>query len=200
MNIALKRPLTAIKTFPRRNIMKNARLDTKGISRMVALGVLLLAQAGAEARDDGQRVAAAATGHAWFRHAQFQDPIVGVWNVSVDVTDCATGATIASGEAMALFAADGTRHETNATNPALRSPAFGTWRRLGKKNNEYQFAFRFFRFDAAGVNIGSQIIRHDLVLSADGTSYFSEGTTEIFDPFGNLIVIGCASATAMRFE
>ena len=80
---------------------------------------------------------------------------MGVWNVSVDITNCATGATIASREpraasreAMALFAADGTRHETNAINPALRSPAFGNWRH--PENNEYQFAFRFFGFDAAG--------------------------------------------------
>ena len=85
----------------------------------------------------------AATDHAWF-----PDPIVSVWNVSVDITNCATGATIASREAMALFAAYGTRHETNATNPALRCPTFGNWRHL--ENNEYQFAFRFFRFDAAG--------------------------------------------------
>ena len=191
MNVPLKRPLTAIKKHWR-NFMKSVRLDTKRISKIVALGVLLLIQPGAEARDDAR---AAATGHAWL-----PDPIVGAWNVRVDITNCATGATIASSEAMALFSADGTRHETNATNPALRSAAFGTWRRLGKKNNEYQFAFRFFRFDSAGVNIGSQVIRHDLVLSADGASYFSEGTTEIFDPFGNLIVIGCASATATRFE
>jgi hypothetical protein len=192
MKIALKWPLTGIKTLPRRNIRKNEHLGAKQITKVVALGVLLLTQVGAAAQDDAQ---AAATGHAWF-----PDPIVGVWNVSVDITNCATGATIASGEAMALFAADGTRHETNATNPALRSPAFGTWRRLGKKNNKYQFAFRFFRFDTAGVNLGSQVIRHDLVLSADGTSYFSEGTAEIFDPFGNLIVIGCSTATATRFE
>lgn len=192
MNIALNRPLTAIKALPLINIRKNVGLGANRISKVFAVGVLLLAHPGAEARDEAHPVAA---GRAWF-----PDPIVGVWNVSVDITNCVTGATIASSEAMALFAADGTRHETNATNPALRSPAFGTWRRLGKKNNEYQFEFRFFRFDSAGVNIGSQIIRHDLVLSADGTSYFSEGTTEIFDPFGNLIVIGCASATATRFE
>lgn len=196
MNNALKQP-PAIRTFPCRNMRKNVCIGVKQISKVAALGALLLVQAGAEARDDARP---AATGLAWFGHAWFQDPIVGVWNVSVDVTNCATGATIASGEAMALFAADGTRHETNATNPALRSAAFGNWRRLGKKNNKYQFAFRFFRFDAAGVNIGSQIIRHDLTLSSDGTSYVSEGPAEIFDPFGNLIVIGCSSASATRFE
>jgi hypothetical protein len=198
MKIALKRPLTAMKTLPWRSIRKTERSGAKQISKVVALGVLLLIQAGAEARGDARAAAADHASFQWF--PRFLDPIVGVWNVSVDITNCATGATIASGEAMALFAADGTRHETNATNPALRSPAFGTWRRLGKKNNKYQFAFRFFRFDTAGVNLGSQVIRHDLVLSADGTSYFSEGTAEIFDPFGNLIVIGCSTATATRFE
>jgi len=172
--------------------MKNVGLGAKQILKVVALGVLLLVQSGAEARGDARAVA---SDHAWF-----PDPIAGVWNVSVDIANCAMGDTIASGEAMALFGADGTCHETNAANSALRSSAFGNWRRLAKRNNEYQFAFRFFRFDSSGVNIGSQVIRHDVVLSVDGMSHFSEGPAEIFDPFGNLIVIGCSRATATRFE
>lgn len=169
--------------------MINIHLGAKRISKITALGVLLLAQSGAEAGNGG----AAAAGNAWF-----PDPIEGVWNASVDITICATGNTIASFEAMGMFAANGTFHDTNANNPALKSSTFGYWRSLG--NDEYQFAWRQFTFDAAGVNTGSVIVRHDVLLSADGASYFSEGTAEFFDPAGNLVSTGCSRAAATRFE
>ncbi len=144
---------------------------------------LVLAQAGAEARAD----------------ASAADPIVGTWDVKVDIINCDTGATIASaGSALGLFNADGTRHETNASNPALRTPAYGNWHHV--KNNKYQFAFKFFRFDATGANIGSTSVRHNLFLSANRNGYYSEGTAEFFDPAGNLLFIACSTATAKRFK
>jgi hypothetical protein len=169
--------------------MQNILLRAKRVSKIAALGILLLVQSGLEAGNGG----AAAAGHAWF-----PDPIEGVWNASVDITNCATGNTIASFEAIGMFAANGTFHDTNSTNPALKSSTFGYWRSLG--NNEYQFAWRQFTFDAAGVNTGSLIVRHDVLLSADGASYFSEGTGEFFDPAGNLVSTVCSSAAATRFE
>jgi hypothetical protein len=167
--------------------MKFVSSSAQRISKTVALGVLLLAPFGGEARG------AAAADHAWF-----PDPIEGVWNASVEVTNCATGATIAGLEAMGMFAANGTLHNTDTNNPALGSASFGHWRHV--EGNEYQFAFRHFRFDAAGAHIGSQIVRHDVFLAADGASYFSEGTSEFFDTPGNLLFIACSSATATRFE
>jgi hypothetical protein len=93
----------------------------------VAMCALIVVQAGAEARADAS---AAAT-------------IVGTWDVVVDIINCDTGATIASGgSALGLFNADGTRHETNATNPALRTPGYGNWHHV--KNNKFQFAFKFY--------------------------------------------------------
>lgn len=168
--------------------MKNAYIGPRRTVSMAVLGVLLFVQLGAQAQE-----AASASDNAWF-----PDRIEGTWNVSVDITICATGATITSFDAMSMFAADGTFHDTNATNPALRSAGFGHWRHL--RRNEYQFAFRFFVFDETGVNIGSQIVRHNLVLSADRTTYSSEGTAEFYDPFGNLLVSGCSSSTATRFR
>lgn len=175
---------------PDRN-MKNACSGSKRYPTTIALGILLLSLLGVAAQANSR---AAATGKSWFA-----DPIVGTWEVVVDVTNCNTGDSIASGgQALALFNADGTRHETNATNPALRTPGYGNWHRV--ENNEYEFAFKFFRFDSTGAYIGSTSVRHDLFLSADATSYYSEGIAEFLDPANNLLFVGCGSATATRYE
>lgn len=163
-----------------------ARSGAKRVSTAIALGALLLVQLSTVAQ------AAPAT-------PVFGDPIVGAWNAVVDVYDCDTGAPIASGsQALGLFNADGTRHEIAASNPTLRSPAVGNWSRVGK--NEYEFAFKFYRFDATGANIGSTSVRHDLFLSADGTSYSSEGVAEFFNPANVQVFVACSSATATRYE
>ena len=167
----------------------NLFAGAKGMGIGVALGALLMIQPGAQAQNNAD----AALEHAWF-----QDPIVGVWNTNVNITNCASGDTILSGEVLALFSADGTRHETSTSDPKLRTPSYGNWRHL--EGNEYEFEFKYYRFDSNGTNMGSQVIRHDLILSADGTSYFSEGTAEIIDTFGNLLFVGCSNALATRFE
>jgi len=129
----------------------------------------------------------------------FTDPIVGTWNVVVDIYDCGTGNPIFTGsQSLALFNADGTRHETAASNPALRTPAYGNWQRV--KKNEYEFALKYYRFDSAGAFIGSTSVRHDLYLSADGASYSSEGVAEFYNPGNVWLFEACSSATATRFE
>lgn len=125
------------------------------------------------------------------------NPIVGTWNARVRITVCATGATITSFDAMGMFAAKGTLHDTNATNPALRSPGFGYWERVS--GDQYYFAFKYFRFDLAGNNMGSAIVRHNVVLSPTGNTYASSGTSEFYDAAGNLTVTGCSASTATRF-
>jgi len=155
----------------------------KRLSTTIALGVLLLVPFTTEAQAE----------------AVHNDPIVGTWNVVADIYDCVSGNPIASNsQALALFNADGTRHETNATNPALRSPGYGNWRRV--KRNEYEFAFKFYRFDATGVYIGSTNIRHDLFMEANKSSYYSEGTAEILNPAGDLLFVACSDAKATRYE
>lgn len=157
----------------------------------IALCVLGMTQFGSPAWADSK--------HSSGGSAVHMDPIVGTWDVLVNVTNCDTGDVIFGGTpALALFNADGTRHETNATSPALRTPAYGNWQRV--KKNKYRFAIKFFRFDGSGTNIGSTSIRHDLYLSADRKSYYSEGPAEFLDPAGNLLFTACANATATRYK
>jgi hypothetical protein len=124
--------------------------------------------------------------------------IEGVWNAKVNITVCATGTLITSFDAMSMFAANGVFQDTNSNNPILRSAAFGLWNQVGPR--EYEFAFRNFRFDTVGTNLGSQVVRHKVELSADGNSYSSEGTSEFYDVDGNLFMTGCSDAEATRFE
>jgi hypothetical protein len=167
--------------------MNSARSVSKRLLTSIALGVLLLTQFTTEAQ---------ATPNGG---AGFGDPIVGTWNVVVDIYNCSTGNPIATGsQALALFNADGTRHETAASNPALRTPGYGNWSRVQK--NEYEFAFKFYRFNATGAHIGSTSVHHELFMSADQSSYYSEGVAEFFDPANVFLFAACSSATATRFE
>lgn len=142
-------------------------------------------------------VAVPAIGAGKARGVPFQaDRIEGLWTAHVDVFNCATGMG-SSFEAMALFAANGTFHDTNSTDPTARSASFGTWQHLG--GNVYEFAFRFFRF-SEGVYQGWNVIRHRVELAADGQSYFSEGTAEIYNTVGVVVGTGCSRAAAIRFN
>jgi hypothetical protein len=140
-----------------------------------------------------------AYGERWFP----LDRIEGVWLAKVTLTNCATGEALpfpgAKFDAMGLFGSNGAFHNTDETNPALRSATFGQWERTGR--HTYRFAFRFFRFDSTGLKIGSQIVRHDIVLSRDGHSYSSSGTAEFYDVSGvRMLPDGCSRSTATRFR
>lgn len=126
------------------------------------------------------------------------DRIEGLWTAHVNITICATGTVVASFDAMGLFGANGTFHDTNSVNPALRSASFGTWHHLG--GNSYEFALRFFRFDLQGFNQGWSVVRHKVELSADGQTYNSEGTAEFYNVSGGLIMTGCSDSEAIRFN
>ncbi|HMO79627.1 MAG TPA: hypothetical protein PKD24_02440 [Pyrinomonadaceae bacterium] len=124
--------------------------------------------------------------------------IEGTWDVRVNITVCATGATLLSFDAMGLFAANGTFHDTNATNPAVRSSGFGVWERV--RGRDYRFAFKFFRFDTAENYQGYNVVRHNVRLNHGGSSYVSSGTAEFYDADGNLMMLGCSNSTATRFQ
>lgn len=126
------------------------------------------------------------------------DRIEGVWNARVNITVCETGAIITSFDAMAAFGRGGLFHDTNSMNPVLLSASFGEWHRIGK--NRYEFAFRSFSFDPAGIHLGSRVVRHEVVLAKNGRTYTSQGTAEFYDIDGNLFMTGCSDATASRFE
>jgi hypothetical protein len=129
--------------------------------------------------------------------------IEGVWNARVNITNCQPGnvpgdITIASFDAMNIFARDGVFHDTNSVSPAGQSAHFGYWRHVRRRH--YEFAVRFFLFDAAGASAGWRIVRHNVVLSPSGQSFTSKGTAETFDNDGLLLTTGCSTSTGLRFD
>jgi hypothetical protein len=130
--------------------------------------------------------------------------IKGVWTAHVDITNCLPGnvpgpVIFASFDAINVFAADGTFLDTNSTNPALQSAHFGYWQHL--RGNKYQFAQKFFLFEA-GMPIATKyrIVRHEVVLDHTGLSFTSGGTAETYSMDGVLLETGCSKSSAVRFD
>jgi len=129
--------------------------------------------------------------------------IHGVWNAHVNITNCLPGnvpgpVVFASFDAVNVFAADGTFLDTNSTNPATQSAHFGYWRHV--RGNKYEFAQKFFLFDAAGVATSYRVVRHQVVLDKTGMSFTSGGYAETFNLDGVLLATGCSTSSALRFD
>jgi hypothetical protein len=180
-------------------------MDNKWIAMSAALALTLIGAL-------GPRVGAADNGGPhWEDVERYGDwrpvsRIEGLWNVNVKIHpldlngNCNFSIVITSFEAMGMFAANGTFHDTNASTQGFyRSDAFGIWRHNGHR--KYRFAFRTFLFTPAGLPNGSQIVRHDVELAPDAKSYQSQGTAQFFDVNGAEIVgrRGCSTSTATRF-
>jgi hypothetical protein len=125
--------------------------------------------------------------------------LVGVWVTQVTPRNCETGEPLgATGQIQNTFAKGGTMLET--IRPSIfRSPANGIWKRESGWN-EYSFAERSMRYDAAGSFVGSGVIRAALTLDETGNHYTSTATFESFDVNGNVIGSGCATSVATRFS
>jgi hypothetical protein len=125
--------------------------------------------------------------------------LVGVWVTQVTRRNCETGDPIAApGNSQNTFAKGGTLLET--IGPSIsRSPGNGIWKRESGLN-EYSFALRFMRYDAAGVFVGSGVVRAAITLDETGNHYTSTATNDVLDVNGNVIASGCATSVSTRFS
>ena len=130
----------------------------------------------------------------------FREPsLVGVWLTQVTRRSCDTGEPIAAtGRIQLTFAEGGTFLET--IGPSIfRSPGNGIWKREPGWN-EYSYALRFMRYDAAGSFIGSGVVRAAITLDETGDHYTSTATNDVLDVNGNVIGSGCATSVSTRFS
>src|SRR4030095_12797105 len=125
--------------------------------------------------------------------------LVGVWITEVTRRNCDTGQLIGNtGLIQNTFAEGGTLLET--IGPSLiRSPGNGIWKRE-HGYNEYSFATRFMRYDAAGGFFGVGVVRAAITLDDTGDNYTSTATSDALDVNGNVIGSGCATSVATRFK
>ena len=123
----------------------------------------------------------------------------GVWDVQVTIRNCQTGAAIRTFASITTFAQGGTVLDTTSGTPqALRTPGQGVWSHVSGET--YRFKFKAFNFDSSGSSTGWTIIKHVAHLNRSADELESAGTSEVFDPLGNLIFTGCSSTTSVRFE
>ena len=131
-----------------------------------------------------------------------QDPpqrsLVGVWFTETTRRNCDTGDPIATNRTQVTFAEGGTLLETIGPSVS-RSPGNGIWKREHGWN-QYSYALRFMRFDAAGAFIGSGVVRAAITLDETGNHYTSTATNDVLDVNGNVIGSGCATSVSTRFS
>lgn len=118
----------------------------------------------------------------------------GVWNVSVSVLDCETGAVIRQAHAITMFIHGGSMTQIAAN--LLRSSAEGTWTHAPE--HTFTESFWFFRFNPDGSLASTANATHTIQLSPDGTKFTSTGVVRDFDANNLLISTGCATKTATR--
>jgi len=123
-----------------------------------------------------------------------QHTLEGVWNVSVTVTDCNTGAIIRTVHSLQAYHHDGTVGET--ANTALRGPSEGVWSAAG--GGTYNDSFYFYRYTSTGTFASLAHGTDTITLDQDAGHYTSVGNVQDFDANGNLISTGCVIHTAYR--
>ena len=128
--------------------------------------------------------------------------LAGTWKVQITLRNCATGAPVgAPFYSLLTFADGGTVTETTANSmffPAIRGPGHGAWSR-GRHKGEYSaVTMAFITMDGALVK--TQTITQ-VIDMGPGQNKFTTPKAEIefFDPAGNLLITGCATAVGSRF-
>lgn len=124
-----------------------------------------------------------------------QNTLEGVWNVSVSVTDCNTGAIIRTVHSLQAYHHDGTVNET--ANTASRGMSLGVWRVAG--GQMYNDSFYFYRYTSTGTFASLAHATNTITLT-DAGHYTSVGKVLDFDANGNLLSTGCVVHTAFRME
>jgi hypothetical protein len=122
-----------------------------------------------------------------------QRTLEGVWDVSVTVTNCDTGALIRTVRSLQAFHHDGSM--TESANSASRGISEGVWSPDG--GQMYTATYWFFRYTSTGTFASLAKATDNITLGSDG-HLTSTGRILDFDANGNLISTGCFVHAATR--
>ena len=126
--------------------------------------------------------------------AQEKPGLEGVWDVSVVVTNCQTGAVIRTVRSLQMFNHHGSFTET--ANTFLRGSSFGNWART--HDQTFGATYWFFRYKPDGTFASFAKSLDTLELSQDGSTFSASGTIQDFDANDSLISTGCFTHSAKR--
>jgi hypothetical protein len=127
---------------------------------------------------------------------QEQQGLEGVWDISITVRSCATGAALGTGRVIHMFIDGGTY--TEIADRENRSAGLGTWRHLGGRS--YATRHKSIEYSTTGTFNGTTVITREIELSKTGDEFTATTTFENFDVNDQLFNTGCATSTATRFE
>ena len=123
--------------------------------------------------------------------------LAGTWDAAVTLRNCATGDAILSFLSTANFNQGGTYSGiTSGSSPTARTSERGIWKHLN--GNLYQFRFKAYLYNPAGVAVAYQVVTHELALDKDDLNYTSGGISQFFDMNGAPIGSGCSTAVGNR--
>lgn len=124
------------------------------------------------------------------------DPIEGVWESSVTIKDCSSGAVLRTFKGEGLFHRGGSLTADNSLPRATQGIALGRWTR--DAGASYTANARFLRFNADGSLAGSQKLQRVVTLAADANSFAGTVTGQVIDTAGVVLQPICGSETALR--
>jgi hypothetical protein len=123
----------------------------------------------------------------------------GTWRLQVTVRDCQTGQALRTFPALFAFAKGGTITATTAGQlPSLSTPNLGVWRHTD--GHTYSAVSETFIFSPAGTWTQTHRLTRVIEIGNNANEFTDKVALQIFDTNGNLIVSGCATSVASRFE
>ncbi|MEP7039106.1 MAG: hypothetical protein ABI891_12290 [Acidobacteriota bacterium] len=190
--------------------MKNTFLKTIGAFALAILMSAMFMQISVSAQDksDTQQIDEQTNNSFPDPFGRSAQSIEGVWRTTVTQRNCQTGDAIRTFRGLVTFHQGGTISETStAIGPALRSAGHGVWEKVSP--TEYFGTFAFLVFSPDGTFVGTQKITQNFVLgnvlggfigNRSKDNYSASGTLQFSDVNDNLIVSGCATSVATRFQ
>jgi len=107
--------------------------------------------------------------------------IEGVWEPTVTILDCASGAVLVSFLSMDTYIRDGSYVGVGAPEP--HTPGFGRWQHISGR--EFTARYQFFTYDPDGIPNGRLRVSARIMLAADGNSFTATDRAETLDLDGN---------------
>ena len=126
-------------------------------------------------------------------HAQEGSGLLGVWNVSITVVNCETGAPIRTVHSLQEFSLGGSFTET--ANTALRGISEGVWSNAGEQT--YAASYWFYRYNPDGT-FASLAQATNKIMLGDNGQFTASGVVQDFNASGALISVGCVTQSASR--
>lgn len=122
--------------------------------------------------------------------------IEGVWESTVTIKDCTSGAVQRTFKGETLFHRGGTLTADNSLPVPSRSTSLGVWTQDAAGG--YTAKFRFLRFNPDSSLAGAQKVSRAIVLSANGTAMTATITGQVLDPADALVAPICGTEAGVR--